>query len=130
VDETNIAIFKGIDEQVWGEGEEIAVLVEQPNFRCYICAVDGQPAALGVLYIKNGAASMANGLTISSMRGKGCQTALLYHRIKVAAEAACDLLVSQCSPGSTSQNNQLRTGLRIAGTKAWWRPLPNASATQ
>ena len=36
----------------------------------------------------------------------------------------CDLLVSQCMPGSVSQGNQLRAGFRIAGSKAWWVPLP------
>jgi hypothetical protein len=54
----------------------------------------------------------------------GCQTALLYRRIRDAALAGCDLLVSQCNPGTDSQRNQLRTGFRIAGSKSWWLPLP------
>jgi hypothetical protein len=112
--------FERTYETVWGNGREISVLVGQPNFRCYMAYVDDQPAALGVVHIKNGAASMANALTNPMMRGRGCQTALLYHRIKQAALEGCDLLVSQCAPGSTSQNNQLRVGFHVAGTKAWW----------
>jgi hypothetical protein len=63
---------------------------------------------------------MTNALTIPTQRNRGCQTALLYHRIRAATEVGCDLLVSQCMPGTTSQQNQLRVGFRIDGTKAWW----------
>jgi hypothetical protein len=120
VDVAEIPDFERVYETVWGNGLEISVLVGQPNFRCYMAYIDEQPAALGVIHIRDGTASMANGLTAPALRGKGCQTALLYHRIKQAALEGCDLLVSQCAPGSTSQNNQLRTGFQVAGTKAWW----------
>lgn len=120
VGSAEIADFERTYETVWGGGREISVLVGQPNFRCYVAYVDGQPAALGVVHIKDGMASMANALTTPEMRGKGCQTALLYHRIKQAALEGCDLLVSQCVPGSTSQGNQLRAGFQVAGTKVWW----------
>ena len=63
---------------------------------------------------------MANALTVPALRGRGCQTALLQRRIHDAHQLGCDVLVSQCRPGSTSQNNQLRAGFEIAGTKAWW----------
>ncbi|MBA3873044.1 MAG: hypothetical protein H0X30_28250 [Anaerolineae bacterium] len=115
-----ISDFERTYETVWGNGNEISVLVGQPNFRNYLAYIEDQPVALGVVHIKNGMASMANALTAPAMRGKGCQTALLYHRIKQAAIENCELLVSQCRPGSTSQNNQLRAGFHVAGTKAWW----------
>ncbi len=114
--------FKNVYEQVWGNGEEIAVLMDHSHFRCYLAYIDDEPVALGVLHIANRVGSMANALTIPSARGKGCQTALLYHRIKQAAIEDCDLLVSQCTPGSQSQHNQLRVGFHIAGTKGWWIP--------
>jgi len=103
------------------------VLIEHPRFHCYLAFVDGHPAALGILHVANGVGSMANGLTVPSMRGRGCQTALLYRRIAEAARAECDLLASQCMPGVTSQNNQLRVGFQIAGSKAWWVRSPEAS---
>jgi hypothetical protein len=118
--EDNLNDFERIYEQVWGSGRDISVLANHPHFRCYIAYIDEQPAALGVLHVANGIASMANGLTIPSMRDKGCQTALLYHRIKQAALEDCELLVSQCAPGSQSQHNQLKVGFQIAGTKSWW----------
>ena len=114
--------FVSVYEQVWGDGAAVRVLVNQPNFHCYLAYVDDMPAGLGILHVANGVGSMANGLTIPAMRGQGCQTALLYRRIHDAALAGCDLMVSQCMPGVTSQYNQLRTGFHIAGSKAWWIP--------
>jgi hypothetical protein len=121
--------FVRVYEQVWGAGGAIRVLIGQPQFRCYLALVDGVAAGLGVLHIANRAGSMANGLTAAPFRGRGCQTALLYRRIHDAALAGCDLLVSQCNPGTDSQRNQLRTGFQIAGSKAWWLPLPIAVNT-
>jgi hypothetical protein len=127
VDPNDLKEFEATYQQVWGNGRDISVLAGKPNFRCYVAYIDDQPAALGVVHIANGAASMANGLTIPSMRGKGCQTALLYHRIKQAATEGCDLLVSQCAPGSQSQYNQLKVGFQIAGTKTWWIRVDDVS---
>jgi hypothetical protein len=112
--------FAQVYDEVWGGSGAVRVLIGHPRFRCYLAFVDGIPAALGILHMANGVASMANGLTVPSLRGRGCQTALLYQRIADAARAGCDLLVSQCMPGVTSQNNQLRVGVQIAGSKAWW----------
>lgn len=114
--------FVAVYEAVWGGGMAIRVLLDQPQFHCYLGYVDDVPAALGVLHVANGIGSMANGLTIAAMRGRGLQTALLYRRIHDATVAGCDLMVSQCMPGVTSQNNQMRTGFHIAGSKAWWIP--------
>ncbi len=117
------ADFAWTYEQVWGDAGVIEVLVGREEFTCYVAYVEGQPAALGVLHMADGAASMANALTVPALRNRGCQTALLYHRIREAALRGCDLLVSQCTPGSSSQRNQLRVGFHVAGTKAWWVPL-------
>ena len=119
---TNADEFVRVYEQVWGDGKAIRVLINRPAFRCYLAQVEGEAAALGILHVANGVGSMANALTIPAYRNRGCHTALLYHRIRVAAEAGCDLLVSQCTPGTTSQQNQLRVGFQLAGTKAWWIP--------
>jgi hypothetical protein len=125
VHRTDLDDFKWTYEQVWDSGTEIVGLVDHPNFRCYLAYIEDKPAALGVVHLKDGVASMAIALTVPAMRGKGCQTALLYQRIKQAADASCNLLVSQCMPGVISQINQLRVGFQLAGTKTWWTPLVN-----
>ncbi len=121
-DEETIAT---IYQQVWGGGRILQPLLGHPNFRTYIAYVNGEPAALGVLHMTGGVASMANGMTIPKLRGQGCHTALLHQRMAAAAEAGCTLMVSQCRPGSSSQNNQMRVGLHLAGTKVWWMRFPH-----
>lgn len=107
--------IRGIEDQ-----DAIRVLIGQLNYRCFLAFIDGKAAGLGILHIKDGAASMANGMTLPEFRGRGVQTALLYHRMRTAAEAGCTLMVSQCQAGSISQRNQQRVGFQIAGTKVWW----------
>lgn len=124
VEAADADLFAAVYDQVWGGSGAIRVLLGHPRFRCYLAFVDGEPAGLGILHIADGVASMANGLAVPHLRGRGCQTALLHRRLADAAEAGCSLVVSQCAPGSTSQNNQLRVGFRIAGSKAWWLPRP------
>jgi hypothetical protein len=107
-------------DRVWGESGAIRVLVGAPGFRCYLASVDGVPAGLGVLHVADGVGSMANALTVRDLRGRGCQSSLLHRRSADAHAEGCDLLASQCMPGTTSQDNQLRAGFHIAGSKAWW----------
>ncbi len=119
--------FGQVYEQIGGDGIAVRVLIGQPEFRCYLAYVDGEAAALAVLHVAHGVGSMANARTVPAFRRRGCQTALLYRRIADAAAMGCDLLVSQCSPGSESQRNQLRVGFHIAGSKAWWVPIATGS---
>lgn len=91
------------------------------NWRCYVAFVDGVAAGDALLYIHNGIGSLAGAATLSKFRGRGCQTALLHQRIADAAAAKCDLVVSQAAPGSISQRNIERAGLRIAYIKAIWK---------
>lgn len=112
--------FGRLYASVWGDPGVALVWFGHPAFICYIASVDGTDAALGVLHISDGTASMANALTTPTLRGRGCQTALLRRRLDDAARAGCDLAVSQCRPGSVSQRNQLRAGFAIAETNVWW----------
>lgn len=111
-------------EQVYaayaGDGRVLRLLIGHPNYTCYLARIEGQPAAVGLLHVDDGVGSMATGVTLPAYRGLGCQTALLNKRMQDAAHAGCTLIVSQCQPGTSSQNNQLRVGLQIGGTKVWW----------
>lgn len=112
--------FMAIYEAYSGDGRAIALLVGHSQYTCYLAQIDGKPAALGLLHIANGVGSMATGVTLPEFRNKGCQTALLYRRMRDASLAGCHLVISQCQPGGSSQNNQLTVGLHISGTKVWW----------
>ena len=70
--------------------------------------------------MRDGMASLAGGATLPEMRQRGCQSAMLQHRILVAAQAHCSLIMGHANVGSTSQNNMERLGLRIAYTEVSW----------
>jgi hypothetical protein len=104
------------------EWEELRVLgrAEFADWRCYVAFVDGQPAAIAGLYLRSGVGVMASGNTLSSFRNLGCQAALLRQRIIEASEAGCYLVLSQATPGTVSQRNLERAGLRTAYTQTIW----------
>ncbi|HEX2979767.1 MAG TPA: GNAT family N-acetyltransferase [Anaerolineaceae bacterium] len=91
---------------------------------CYAAYVEGQPAAHGVMRIKDKVAMLMFAATKTQFRGYGAQTALLRQRIANAAQAGCELVICSSYPGTISQRNQQRAGLRIAYTKALWMPFP------
>jgi GNAT superfamily N-acetyltransferase len=95
---------------------------EFARWRCYVGLVDGRPAAHAGLYLDQGSGTsvLAAAETLPGFRGRGCQTALLHQRLADAAASGCDLAVSEASPGSTSQRNLERVGLRAVYTKVTW----------
>lgn len=92
----------------------------KPNLHLCIARVNGAPAGIGLLYMKDGVGLLADAATLPEFRGKGCHAALLHHRITYAAKSNCDLLTSFIEFGSASHRNLERAGLRVAYTKAMW----------
>jgi len=97
------------------------------DWRFYLTLVEGVPAGGGALHIADGVASLAGGATMFTLRGRGCQLALLNKRLLDAAEAGCTLVVSRCAVGSVSQRNMERAGLQTAYTKSIWEPRLQAA---
>ncbi len=91
----------------------------------YLARVEGVPAGVGMLYARNGTAYLTLASTLPAFRRRGCQTALLRHRIAGAHALGCDLLTGSTAFDSISQHNLERAGLRVAYTLATWRPLPS-----
>jgi hypothetical protein len=100
------------------------VQAEFVDWRCYVAYIDEHPAAYGCLHLGDGAAMLASAWTAPEFRERGCQTALIQRRIADAAEADCDLIVSQAVPGSQSERNMMRVGLQLAYTQAIWLSEP------
>ena len=94
-----------------------------PGWRLYVAAIDGAPAAFAALFLSGGVGSLAGAATAPRFRGRGCQSALIRRRIADAAAEGCDLIAGQAAPGSSSQRNMERAGLRVAYTKAVWSRL-------
>lgn len=96
------------------------ILYDYENWTFYLASVENEPAGIGVLFIKDGIATLAAAATVPHLRNKGVQTALIKKRINQASILNCNLVVGQAGFGSISQNNMERAGLKIAYTKAIW----------
>jgi hypothetical protein len=88
---------------------------------CFLAEVNGKPGAAGVLCIHEGVALFGGSATVPELRRRGLQTALLYERMRYAADHGCDLAMIAVQPGSDSQRNAERKGFRIAYTRTKWK---------
>ncbi len=111
--------WQGEDRKVRAQ----VIAAQFPGWSSYIAFASGKPAAHAVLRIDDGVAVMMFAETRADLRGLGCQTALLHRRISQAAQAGCELILCGSYPGTISQRNQMRVGLRVAYTKGLWTEL-------
>ena len=95
------------------------LLYQHPGWHLSFSLMHGQPVGIGMLYI----ASLAGGATLGQFRGNGSQTASLQHRIALAAQAQCTLVVGQASVGSRSQRNMEKANMYTAYTEITWTPV-------
>ncbi|HKM86242.1 MAG TPA: GNAT family N-acetyltransferase [Terriglobales bacterium] len=56
--------------------------------------------------------------TLQPYRGRGLQTAILWRRLKLAAQAGCEYAVIVTQGGTTSMRNAERLGFTLAYSKA------------
>lgn len=86
----------------------------QPGARLYLACIEGVPAAAAALDIRDGIGFLVAGSTLPQFRNRGCQTALIRHRLAEAAEAGCDIVVGNAAPYSSSRHNMERAGMSTA----------------
>jgi GNAT superfamily N-acetyltransferase len=103
------------------------VLAGHPGCRFFRARTGTATDGVGLLFLAGGTGYLATAATLPDRRGKGVQTALVRHRIAVAAEAGSDLIAGHAAAGSGSQRTMERCGLRIACTKAIWTRQSPAS---
>lgn len=103
-----------------GVAQNNKILYTNKNWTFYLASYENEPAGIGVLFIKDGAAVLAAAATLPEFRNKGTHSALIKHRMEQANLQDCDLIAGQAKFGSVSQNNMERAGLCIAYTKAIW----------
>jgi GNAT superfamily N-acetyltransferase len=105
------------------------VLAGQPGCFFFRARTGTATDGVGLLFLAGGTAYLATAATLPDRRGNGVQTALVRHRIAVAARAGSDLVAGHAAVGSGSQRTMERCGLRVAYTKAiWTQPPPSAPA--
>ena len=88
------------------------------GFERYLAWRDDAIAGGGALRIWNGIAQLSGAATLPDHRRRGVQSALLRHRLAVAARAGCDIAVVTTSPGSKSQENVQRQGFFLLYARA------------
>lgn len=103
-----------------GIAQNNAILHGNDYWNFYLASVNDEPAGIGVLFVKDGIASLAAAATVPHLRNNGVQQALIQQRIQHATTLHSRLVVGQAKFGSLSQNNMERAGLKIAYTKAIW----------
>lgn len=104
-----------------------SVTAEVPHAFALLTTWEGRPAggAGGIFVPEHGVAGLYGAGILPEFRNRGIQTALLQHRLRMAADAGCEYAVVVTMPGTASERNVVRTGFRLAYTKAaFQRPLP------
>lgn len=103
-----------------GIAQNNEILYDNEDWTFYLAIVENEPAGIGVLFIKNGIATLAAAATVPHLRNKGIQNALIRERIRHANTLNIKLVVGQARFGSISQNNMERVGMKVVYTKAIW----------
>lgn len=96
------------------------VLQGRLGWRMYLASYNNEPAAVGVMYMKNKKASLTFAATLLDYRHKGLHQALIRHRIMEAQAEQCSLVVAQCAYGSSSMRNMQRCGLEVGYVRSSW----------
>jgi GNAT superfamily N-acetyltransferase len=96
----------------------IASMFGMERASAFLAYVDGQPAGGGAVLIHRGVALLAGAATLPPYRNRGVHAALHHARLALARRSGCDLAAQGAHPGSTSQRNAERRGLRVAYTRA------------
>jgi GNAT superfamily N-acetyltransferase len=102
----------------------VEVLAGQPGCHFFRARTGTATDGVGLLFLAGGTGYLATAATLPDRRGKGVQTALVRHRITVAAQAGSELVAGHAAVGSGSQRTMERCGLRLAYTKAIWTQPP------
>ncbi|MGZ9584475.1 GNAT family N-acetyltransferase [Paenibacillus marinisediminis] len=111
------------DDGIASVAQNNIVLFLQDQWKYYVAEWNGEPAAVGVMYINNGIASLTSAATLPQYRNNGLQRRLLMRRIEEAYRHHCVMVVSQCALSTQSHRNMEHVGMRIGYVRATWTDL-------
>ena len=93
------------------------------GWQCFVAFDGDAPAAAGALYVTGAVGWIGIGATIPAQRGKGGQSALLAARIQAAAEAGCEVVVTETgAPVDGQPNGSYRNIVRAGFEPQYVRP--------
>ncbi|UOZ02807.1 GNAT family N-acetyltransferase [Amycolatopsis sp. WQ 127309] len=93
-----------------------------PAMRRFLLVEGGTPIAAAGMTVHGDVAVLGGAATLPAHRGRGAQSRLLRHRLRVAADAGCVLAVATARAGSVSAANLGRAGFRRYRRSAWTKP--------
>lgn len=71
---------------------------------------DGRPLGCASLTMRDGVATLGGMSTVPDERRRGVHTALIRHRLRVAAQGGCEIATTSAAPGGASERNLMRHG--------------------
>jgi GNAT superfamily N-acetyltransferase len=99
-----------------------------PGFERLLARRGGEVAGGASVRVFEGIAQLCGAATLPAHRRQGVQSALLQHRLDMAASRGCDLAVVTTQPGSKSQQNVQRFGFSLLYARAVLiKPAPSGS---
>jgi len=110
--ESHEAFDRAVLERVFEDFAEV------PGFVRTLATLDGEPAGASGLRMHEGVATLCGTATLREKRRRGVQTALLSHRLAMAAGRGCDLAIVTTQPGSVSMANAVRSGFSLLYARA------------
>ncbi|OXL83823.1 hypothetical protein BCV73_12495 [Paenibacillus sp. SSG-1] len=125
VDEGNVdVLLEAVSVLMGGVSADILARKKRyftlPVFRNYLAYSDGQLAGIGSMFIHMGKGYLANDYTLPAFRGRGCQTALIRHRLSEAKRMGLSTVYTDVVFGSSSHNHMLVQGFRHVYTNSFW----------
>ena len=96
----------------------MADMVSAEGLSRFVARRDGVAAGGASLRLGERVALLCGAATLPAHRRRGVQTALLAARLRIAAEAGCDVAVVTTAPGSKSQENVQRQGFALLYARA------------
>jgi len=84
----------------------------------FAARVDGQVAAIGGCEVEPPLGALFGMTTLPAFQRRGCQRALIIHRVRLAQEHGCRYVTVQTKPHVATGRNALRLGFQVAYTNA------------
>ena len=88
-----------------------------PGTRDFIAFVDGTSAACGSLTVIDDMGWIGGAATLATQQGKGLQSALVNHRLRLASDLGCNLVAATALPDGQSAQNLIRLGFQLLYTQ-------------
>jgi GNAT superfamily N-acetyltransferase len=101
--------------------ENMRHLFSVPGLHFLFALQGGHPAAIAMMRCVGRTALLCAGATLPAYRGRGCHSALLAARLRLASELGCTSIHSWAVAGGQSHMNMESAGLQTVGTTQCWR---------